>query len=351
MSNSVASSSNASAPGTVRRRANWVTPSILPSIKAPNGQGIQNPDLLAIARTLESLDSIILSITLSAYRLIIDGVLNQDDPAGQNEAQVVTASIRMISQQFGDILMGRAEFSDGYLTERVFIEYWQKSTRIACQLMPAELNSPNSIQWVSEQLGSAEQKATILVGQILHAAPRGSLTRDIVFMLSERWTRLDECLDFRAQCCNMPRNVDTWDSLSKKIDDQLKLDRKSGFWSRTVILWLTFSITTIATIPLFALGYSFSPHQHGTFEDADFWFLLQSSLTQLLGTVLSFIPIYKENKLPRRVSITLMIAALLATLLATPLYILVPTEWSGFLSIIGASIQAFQVLQIVISED
>jgi hypothetical protein len=121
--------------------------------------------------------------------------------------------------------------------------------------------------------------------------------------------------------------------------------------SPTIILWSTFMITTLGTIPLFALGYRYSEHQPGTTEDADFWFLAQSSLTQALGVVMLYMLIWKSNQLPKRVGIPLLTIAFLSTILTIPLYTRVPTEWSNFLSIIGACIQAFMVLQIAIIED
>ncbi len=107
--------------------------------------------------------------------------------------------------------------------------------------------------------------------------------------------------------------------------------------------------TTITAGPLFAMAYRYSTHHHGTTEDADFYFLLQANLTQALSIVLSYIPVWKSKQLPNRVGIPLTALAFLLTVLAIPVYLAFPTEWSGFLTMIGASIQAFMILQIVIS--
>jgi hypothetical protein len=118
--------------------------------------------------------------------------------------------IRNISQQFEDIDLGGAEFDNAYLEERFFIQYWQKSTHLARQLMPVELRSNPDEQWISKQLGLAEQKATVLADQILHAASNGSLAQDTVSVLGERWVCLEESLDFRAQECGVPRRLESW---------------------------------------------------------------------------------------------------------------------------------------------
>jgi hypothetical protein len=107
-------------------------------------------------------------------------------------------------------------------------------------------------------------------------------------------------------------------------------------------------VTTVAGVPIFALGYRYSEHKPGTTEDADFWFLIQASAIQMLSISMSCIPLYNTSQLPKRVWIPLTIIALLCTLLAIPLYAYLPTEWSNFLSMVGASIQAFMVLQIAL---
>jgi hypothetical protein len=116
----------------------------------------------------------------------------------------------MISQQFQDIAMGSAEYDNGYLEERLFITYWQKSTIFARQLIPIEFRYSPDRQWVSGQIGLAERGATILADQILHAATTGSLTPDMIFVLGERWVRLDESLDIRAQECGVLRSLENW---------------------------------------------------------------------------------------------------------------------------------------------
>jgi len=121
--------------------------------------------------------------------------------------------------------------------------------------------------------------------------------------------------------------------------------------SSTLVLWSTFGVTVVAAAPNFALAYRYSEHKPGTREDADFWFLLQSSMTGILSLFVSCVPLWNSSNLPKRVWIPLATIALLCMVLSLVFYLKLPTEWSGFLSIVSSSIQAFMVIQIVIGGD
>jgi hypothetical protein len=51
----------------------------------------------------------------------------------------------------------------------------------------------------------------------------------------------------------------------------------------TLILWLTFLGSTVASVAFFAIGYAHSPHIQGSLNDPDFWFLAQCSVMQIMG--------------------------------------------------------------------
>jgi hypothetical protein len=98
----------------------------------------------------------------------------------------------------------------------------------------------------------------------------------------------------------------------------------------TTILWLTFAGIALCNIWTFALAYYCSTHKPGTTKDADFWFLLQGCITQCFGLAISCLPLLKEPLLPRWSWMPPMVFALLCTVLAPPLYVTLPTEWSSF---------------------
>lgn len=97
----------------------------------------------------------------------------------------------------------------------------------------------------------------------------------------------------------------------------------------------------------FALAYYYSDHLPGTTKDADFWFLLQGCITQVFTLIISGIPLKADSRLRKRIWVPPMILALICTLIAPPLYLTAPTEWSSFVVLIATGIQAFMVLQLV----
>lgn len=97
----------------------------------------------------------------------------------------------------------------------------------------------------------------------------------------------------------------------------------------------------------FALAYYYSDHLPGTTKDADFWFLLQGCITQVFTLIISGIPLKADSRLWKRMWVPPMILALTCTVIAPPLYLTAPTEWSSFVVLIATGIQAFMVLQLV----
>lgn len=114
---------------------------------------------------------------------------------------------------------------------------------------------------------------------------------------------------------------------------------------RTSILWLVFLTCAVAPIPLFSLGYVRSLHLQGTANDADFWFLILATLTQIQGLVVSALLEWKRGRLPKwRWTIPAAIAGA-CSVIAIPLYLIAPKEWSSFLSLIAGTTQSFMISQ------
>jgi hypothetical protein len=112
------------------------------------------------------------------------------------------------------------------------------------------------------------------------------------------------------------------------------------------IWWLVVVVCAVAPAALFALGYSRSPHLKGTANDADFCFLIQDTMMQVQGLVVSALLEQKRGCLPGwRWAIPATIAAA-CSILAIPLYLTVPKEWSSFLTLVAGTTQSFMMLQL-----
>lgn len=115
------------------------------------------------------------------------------------------------------------------------------------------------------------------------------------------------------------------------------------------ILWLALFGCAVTSTAFFALGYAHSLHLRGTTKDADFWFLIQATIMQLLGLVVSALLERKSGGLPKWRWVLPTAIAGACSITAIPLYLVVPTEWSSFLSLVAGATQSFMVLQHFLS--
>ena len=117
-----------------------------------------------------------------------------------------------------------------------------------------------------------------------------------------------------------------------------------------LILWLTYFCCAVTSVGFYALGYSHSPHIAGSTNDPDFWFLMQGCASQLLGLAASALLEWYSSGYRKWRWILPMFIAALCSVLAAPLYVLVPTEWSSFLTFIASATQSFILLQHFLAE-
>lgn len=137
----------------------------------------------------------------------------------------------------------------------------------------------------------------------------------------------------QTQLASRPRNAIEPDTLagSKNV--------------KAFISWLAVFSCAVAPIPLFSVGYSRSLHIQGTTSDADFWFLILATLTQIQGLAVSALLEWKRDCLPKwRWAIPAAVAGA-CSILTIPLYVLVPKEWSSFLSLAAGITQSFMISQ------
>ena len=121
-----------------------------------------------------------------------------------------------------------------------------------------------------------------------------------------------------------------------------------------IMLWSTFIVTNILTLPTVALGWQYSIHKIGTIKDSDFWFLLQSCGMALLNLLTVALPMWKGTCLPKASSTILwifMAVGAISAISAPVFYLYLPTQWSSFLNIIAGAIQAFATLQIALTAE
>ena len=116
-----------------------------------------------------------------------------------------------------------------------------------------------------------------------------------------------------------------------------------------MILWATFTSNVCLTIPFLWKAYQFSSHTPGTRQDADFWFLIQSCASQLIGLFISAMGMWRQSSMSSWLWLPPTILAAISNVLAVPLYLFEPTEWSLFCVVVAGAIQSFMVLQLAIA--
>ncbi|KAF1978036.1 hypothetical protein BU23DRAFT_564322 [Bimuria novae-zelandiae CBS 107.79] len=227
-------------------------------------------------------------------------------------------------------------------------------------------------------MGEYDRQADSLQTQMVDTAHRGLFDPEFLNPIQERWMRLDETLKLHFDLCDLYGGEDepflsrrslTWpevrslvqvDDVGTKRDDKLgqiqlasrprkatEPDTTAGSKvANAFILWLVVFSCAVAPAALFALGYSRSLHLQGTVNDADFWFLIQATLVQIQGLVVSALLERKRGRLPRwRWAIPAAIAGA-CSIVAIPLYLTVPRDWSSFLSLVAGTTQSFMILQL-----
>ena len=107
-------------------------------------------------------------------------------------------------------------------------------------------------------------------------------------------------------------------------------------------------IMTIVAAGLTVKGCNLSPHESGSRDDSDFWFLLQSSLMQLASMVpiiFSLLATHSTSLQPRLLSWVFLGSGIVFAILAPLLYLVTPTELSAIISFCGSVAQVLIVLE------
>ncbi|ENH72267.1 hypothetical protein FOC1_g10004505 [Fusarium oxysporum f. sp. cubense race 1] len=276
---------------------------------------------------------------------------NPGDVSAQRLALNDLEDLQTIITQIQDVNNGRFVFSSLYLKERHILYYWGRAFSFLSQNLLAgdEIHQPSL-----GNLKRITEYATDVESALLDAGSVGVLTSDYRLVLSERWDLLESAFNLYHEHSQSPRTVSKWPEIARKVQAVPKVspqDTKAGLQTQsgtfTTILWLTFVGTTLSNVWTFALAYNYSDHTPGTTKDADFWFLMQSCITQGFTLIISGIPLKADPRLRKRTWVPPMLLALVCTIIAPPLYLAAPTEWSSFVGLVATGIQAFMVLQLV----
>ncbi|KAH6626575.1 hypothetical protein B0J18DRAFT_425155 [Chaetomium sp. MPI-SDFR-AT-0129] len=305
---------------------------------------LSHESLRILARKLATLDQRALSIVQAICLSIQSGRLNAGDTASQAEARRNLDDIQALSVQFGDITEGRRAFGEGYLRDRHMIYFWAKALSFGSQAYRASPEDPLSKAFEAV-MGGLVRELAMVEDCLVAAAGEGVLEDEVMYTVGERWSRAEGMAGVFGQ------SFVEWAVVAQKLREAQPKPTKPtvNIWMNISLLWTTFAVTAVSNVVFFALGCIYSPHKPGTPEDADFWFLLQSCVSQFFGLAWLAIPLWHNPHVPRRSWIAMVGVAAVCTVVAAPLYLYVPTEWSTFVASTGGAIQAFLSLQLAIA--
>jgi hypothetical protein len=125
-------------------------------------------------------------------------------------------------------------------------------------------------------------------------------------------------------------------------------------WSSAVNVTVgIFFAVTLAAIPGYK-AWQYSPRRPGTVFDADFWFLVQSSMMQLIGLLTIIIPLALSGRLRTQQwfwTWLLVGVSFSCSIAPVPAYLYFPKEWSTTIAFLGSAAQAFVTLQALFVVD
>lgn len=122
----------------------------------------------------------------------------------------------------------------------------------------------------------------------------------------------------------------------------------SGNVSSTLKVFVPTTCVLSASITIVAFYHS--SHQKGKSSEADFYQLISNSLFQLLSNLILVLPTIYNSRLHGHAWFWTWSLALVSTVcavLAVPLYLIAPTEWSMVVGCVASVAAAFSTLQLV----
>ncbi|RYN45873.1 hypothetical protein AA0118_g12754 [Alternaria tenuissima] len=350
------------------------TPRIVISNQYGPGPALK-PALVSLARTLALFDLQLVKRVQKFHQKPSSSM----DETRKVEVLRLLEDCNDVRQQWRDIDSGKCQFSELYMTNDLLVPIWKEGLRVIKEVIGSKKVSSeqsNKRNVFAGILLDYESQAGRLQEQMVHAAGQGLFDPVFLNPIQERWLRLDETIDLHYRLCNhdadeefsFRRQSPTWlevqslvqkearegkdrkELMQNQIADRswntAEPDRTAGSKNvRASISALVVCSCAIAPIPLFCFGYTDSHHLRGTTNDADFWFLIAATLTQLQGLAVSALLERSRGCLPKWRWVIPAAFAGACSIVAIPLYLYIPTEWSSLFSLVAGIIQAFLVSQ------
>ncbi|KAL8660014.1 MAG: hypothetical protein Q9202_006840 [Teloschistes flavicans] len=300
----------------------------------------------------------ILSLTAcdALSRDLVSGRFNIDSLTAISKAASNLREIAAIQEDLSLIQSRRLQFHQDILKNQLLVGY----TATTLSILSAVLEDPSMDGPIQSLFDLMLSTIRNVPDKIVIAAQNGSLDSEMRVALRRRWEKIKETFDWMDRRAMVAKDkwVPHWADIMSTVEkatprtdtektDKIVTDRLK--WLNTV-LWATFASNVCLTIPFLWKAYQYSPHTAGTREDSDFWFLVQSSVSQSIGLLISALGLWKLKSTPLWVWLPPTTIAAVCDILAMPLYLFAPTEWSYFCVMVAGAIQSFMVLQLAIAE-
>ncbi|KAF8851270.1 hypothetical protein BDZ45DRAFT_767228, partial [Acephala macrosclerotiorum] len=315
------------------------------------GPKLDSEELIDIADSFLSFDLISLSVCQSVFEKVLAGGLNADDPDARPSAVTNLEKIAAVRDEAQLIQNGQQQFRQDFLKNPFLINYEGKGLSLLSQMV---VQDPNMHQPVRTTFDSMVSKVLGVPEMLVKAQSRGALDSETRVALRRRWMKIKEMCDFMDARHAKPSIVNS--KIETNFTDRIQVGSPSNsgdtltvLQSINTILWATFISNIVLTIPFLWKAYEFSSHSPGTQYDADFWFLVQSCASQLVGLLISALGLYRKSSVSMWMWVLPIVFAAICNIVAMPLYLKVPTEWSSYCVVVAGAIQSFMVLQLAIA--
>ncbi|KAI1662796.1 hypothetical protein F4813DRAFT_341969 [Daldinia decipiens] len=118
----------------------------------------------------------------------------------------------------------------------------------------------------------------------------------------------------------------------------------------STLIFIVFIVVAISIIPM-AIAWSKSTNTPGSTGDSDFWVQVQNAILQVLGLSTTMLVAHQRllnDKTAWNYACYFTIAGVICSILAIPVYLLVPTIWSSFSSFLSTIMQSGATLQLAL---
>lgn len=316
-----------------------------------HGPKLESDVLISIADSFLEFDLISLELCdLSSE--IGTALANGND----HQAAINRQEIAAIREELSLIQSGQLQSHRDVLKNQVLVGYTGKSL----SLWSLQGFDDNTFvqRRISDGVPDMLSKVRNVPDRLVVAAHQGLLDLEVHAVLRRRWDKIEGVIYTRRgrMSSHLLKRYSSWevlmatdknDSSTSGKEKITRIENSRLIWLNT-FLWATFASNICLTIPFVLKAYQFSPHTPGTREDPDFWFLAQSSINQSVVLLISALGLWKLKSTHLWVWLP-AVMAVVCNMLAMPMYLFAPTEWSSFCVVVAGAIQSFMVLQLAIA--